>query len=174
MTNAKQFNIQSIMNKQQKSNSSAQEISFVEKEKKISGKVVKETQYLINNRKVTTTGVWKAIDASDVEIKMLDSPVISSVHMEDGKYIIIINSDLQIDLIRYFLLHELAHILSGQVTAKNIRGNAINFEFEFEEVDLIALKTYKSRGFDIEKIKESQFFDIKKLDKRFRDELNGA
>ena len=107
----------------------------------------------------------KAIKAPDVEVVFLDSSIISSMHKKDGKYIIKINSDLQINLIRYFILHELAHILSGDVTDQITEGNPKNFEFEFEEVDLIALKTYMEKDFDCELIKESPFLLLKEKKK---------
>ena len=91
--------------------------------------------------------------------------------MEEKKYKITININLQTNLIRYFIFHELAHVLSGQVTSDNIKGNSMNFEFEFEDVDLIALQTYKDNGFDMDLIKESPFFGIKRQDDKFSEAL---
>ena len=78
---------------------------------------------------------------------------------------------MQINLIRYFILHELAHILSGDVTDEITEGNPKNFEFEFEEVDLIALKTYMEKDFDSELIKKSPLFAVKREEKRFNNNL---
>ena len=132
---------------------------------------IEEFGYLTKSGIVTTRGILEAIEATDVEVILLDSHVISNVYMKDKKYIITINSNLQINLIRYFVFHELAHILSGEVTKVHTKGNSMNFEFEFEDVDLVALQTYKDKNFDMELIKKSPFFEIKRQELRFSEQL---
>ena len=170
------MNIEAIMNNQQMISGAGEEVTFVKKGEKIildnkDEIIIKDAGFITKAGIVTTKGILKAIKATDVEVIFLDSSIISSVHKKGKKYIIKINSDLNINLIRYFILHELAHILSGDVTEKTTEGNPKNFEFEFEEVDLIALKTYIEKEFDRELIKKSPFFAVKREEKRFNSNL---
>lgn len=165
-----ELNIKSIMDKQQKFDfSTHKEITFVQKGTKILGQEVKETGFIINNRLVTTDSIWKSVEAEGVELRILDSSIISSVHMEGDKYIITVNVYLQRNLIRYFMFQELARILGGEVITNTPQ---VILELDFEEVDLIALQTYIDNEFDIDVIKESKFFEVKRQDRSFRNWLN--
>ena len=105
----------------------------------------------------------KRLKQDDVEINVVNHNSIASVFKSGDKYMINIKNDLNQDLLRYFIFHEMAHVLNGHVE----NGEEKYFNFEFEDVDLLALKTYIKLDFNVESLKKSVLFERKLINPEF-------